>query len=315
MSRAVLIALRQARLHRRSYHVRQHRFVPRAGASIGSDIDHLVERQRGEIRAGRMDLRDAQVLERGPVPQRHARIDERHLDRVFQRFLLLVRQLRAQIGNHHIVAGEDAGTRPHSIKLPVAQVSDLDLGCARGIADVARADDRAAQPDAHRRLRTIEARIVHARGNGVLGVIARQASRDEMAHQEPGDRGIAVGKMEGVGAAIGVARGGVSHVRRRAGLEAEALKTGKAERPHVERGNGIDADAPFAVRPRLVEGNNSGIGLDHIQQEVAIAHARQSRFFLVGGEAGQVVDLRLLDFGNIALHRRRQRRAGEALRP
>ncbi len=56
-----------------------------------------------------------------------------------------------------------------------------------------------------------------------------------MPNQEPGDRGVAVREMKlGRAPGRGVARGGEAHVRRRAGLEVEALKSREVERPHLE---------------------------------------------------------------------------------
>jgi hypothetical protein len=71
--------------------------------------------------------------------------------------------------------------------------------------------------------------------------------------------------MKCVGPAVCVARGRVTHPRCRAGLEAQTLKSGKAERPNIERLNGIDADAPFAMGPRLVERYDTRVRFGDVQ--------------------------------------------------
>ena len=204
----------------------------------------------------------------------------------------------------------------HRIHVAAAKIRDLDAARRRRIADIARAHHRAAEPDAYRRLRPIEARVVDPRRDDVLGTVARHAVGNQIAHQKPRDRGIAVGKMERVGAAvIGIAVGGVAGVRRRAALEAEAGEAGKFERPHVERGDGIDADAPLAVGSRLVERDDAGIRLDHVQQVVAVAHGSEARLLLGRRQPRHIVDRGFLDAHDVASHLWRQRRVGEQLRP
>src|SRR5579863_6232003 len=136
-----------------------------------------------------------------------------------------------------------------------------------------------------------------------------------MAHQEPRDRGVAVRKVERIRAAVGIARGGKSHMRGRARLKIKALKAGKAESPDVQRGDRVDADAPFAVRACLVEGDGVRICLHDIQQEVAIAHLRQSGFLFGRRQAGKVVDVCFLYSGDVALCLWRQRGLRQKLRP
>ena len=121
--------------------------------------------------------------------------------------------------------------------------------------------------------------------------------------------------MEGIGGAVGVARSRVSHARCRAGRKLQALEAREAERPDVERRDRVDADAPFAVGPRLVEGDDAGIRLGDVEQEIPVAHLRQPRLLFRGRQAGKVVDLCFLDAGNVALRLRRQRGLSEQLRP
>jgi hypothetical protein len=104
-------------------------------------------------------------------------------------------------------------------------------------------------------------------------------------------------------------------VWRRTGLELEAVEAGKLERPHVERRYGVDADAPLAVGSLLVERDDAGIGLDHVQQVVAIAHGGEARLLLRRRQPRHIIDFGFLDAHDVASHLRRQRRIGEQLRP
>ena len=184
------------------------------------------------------------------------------------------------------------------------------------IADIARAHHRAAEPDAHRRLRPIEPRVVDPRRDHILDAVARHALGNQIAYQKPRDRSIAVGKMERVGAAVvGIAVRRVAGVRRRAAFEAEAGESRELERPHVERRDGVDADAPLAVGPLLVERNDAGIGLDHVQQVVAITHRGEARLLLGRRQPRHIIDRGFLDAHDVASHLWRQRRVGEQLRP
>src|SRR4029077_10587833 len=110
-----------------------------------------------------------------------------------------------------------------------------------------------AEPDANRRMRTIEPRIVEPRGDDIFRARPRQTFRNEIADQKPHERGIAVGEMKRVGAPIGITGGGVTHMRRRTGLELEPAKARKVEGPDIERGHRIGPDAPLAMRTRLID--------------------------------------------------------------
>src|SRR5260370_18109112 len=104
----------------------------------------------------------------------------------------------------------------------------------------------AAEGDAGRVVRRIEPAVVDACRHSVFYSSGRYGSRDQAAHQEPRDAGIAVGEVELIGATIGVAGRRVAHMRGRAGIELQALEAGKAERPDIERRHRIDSDTPFA---------------------------------------------------------------------
>jgi hypothetical protein len=79
------------------------------------------------------------------------------------------------------------------------------------------------------------------------------------------------------------------------------------EGPNIERRHRVDADAPFAVGSRLIERDDAGIGLDDVQQVVAVTHMREACLLFVGRQSRHVVDRSFLDARDVALHPRRQR--------
>ena len=87
----------------------------------------------------------------------------------------------------------------HAPNTPAATyICDFNLRSRRGIANVARARNRTAEPDTHWRRRMIETGVVDPRRNDVFGALARHTTRNKIAHEQSGNRGIAVGKMEGI---------------------------------------------------------------------------------------------------------------------
>ncbi len=250
-------------------------------------------------------MRHAELGERPPVGQRHADIDQWHLHQLVQRRLLRLGQFRGQVGDHHVPAGQHPMGRPHPAQFAAAQVVDHhSVGAA--VADV---DRQAVQADAHRAACPIQRRIVGSRQHYVLGARARQGGRDQLAHQQPRHRGVAVGEVEGRRAAGGrVARRGIAHAGGTGGIELQSLESRQAQAPAVQRRLGLDADAPLAMGGGPVVGDHPGVGLDHLQQVVAVADARQPIHLLGGVEVGQVVDLGGLDAHDIGLDLGRQRR-------
>ena len=137
-----------------------------------------------------------------------------------------------------------------------------------------------------------------------------------MLDKQPRDRRIAVGKVERVGAAgIGISSGRIAHARNAALIELQTAKTGKAHRPAVKRGDGIDSDTPPALRSWLKIGERGRIGVRQIREIGAVTHPRQPVLLLSHGQAGKIVGATLLDSGDIASGGRAQRRSGKHLEP
>jgi len=95
-----------------------------------------------------------------------------------------------------------------------------------------------------------------------------ESRRDEAAHQEARNGGVAVGKMELVRAASRrIARGAEPHMRRRARCEAKPVE---ARNPYGHTSSaltGVDPDPPLAMRPGLEDGHHALVNLGAIHQE------------------------------------------------
>src|SRR5579862_9980372 len=100
--------------------------------------------------------------------------------------------------------------------------------------------------------------------------------------------------------AVGVARARVAHVRGGAGFEIEALEAREAERPTVKCGLGVNADAPLAVGPGLIESDYAGIGFGDVEQKILVANAGEAVFLLGGGQAGKVIHALCFDAKEVA---------------
>ena len=79
----------------------------------------------------------------------------------------------------------------------------------------------------------------------------------------------------------------------------------------VQRRNCVDTHAKEVVRTRLIQLDNLGIGLDQIQQEILVTHARQPALLLCLRETRHVIHFVGLEPGNVTLRLDRKRRHGE----
>ena len=122
-----------------------------------------------EVRARRFDTSNAETLERAPVLERDADVHERRLDQLMQRCLLRFGQLRAEIRNHHVPAGEHALARRRPVQRAAARIDHFDA-VAAGIAN---AQHRAVEANRAARLGSIELRVVGDRGHDVARIAAR----------------------------------------------------------------------------------------------------------------------------------------------
>ena len=126
-------------------------------------------------------------------------------------------------------------------------------------------------------------------------------------------RGVAVGKVEEVFLGFFVRNGVAVHSLARRRIQLHAVEAGQIESPGVLRRDRIDAHAEQRMRHRLVHLDDVFVNAGDIFQEAGIAHARQLRFFLVGGQAGKIVFRLLKQALQIALGLLGNRSVGEKL--
>ncbi len=269
---AVLVVFGQARLAGGADHVDQDRALGRPLGAVVADIHRRVQAQGAVIGAGGGDARHAQFVERRPVAQGDGGVDQGRLDQLVQGRLLHRGQVRADIGDHHVPAGQDTGAGLDAEQLAATGIGDLNAPGRRRIAEIAGAHHDTGQADAHGVPRPVELAVIGLGGDDVPGVSAGQGGGDQVAHQEPGDGGVAVREMEAVGAAVGITGRGVAHARGRAWSERQALEPGQVEGPAVQGRQGVDPHPLLIIGAGLIIGNDAGVGLDHGQKEIAIAY-------------------------------------------
>ena len=113
--------------------------------------------------------------------------------------------------------------------------------------------------------------------------------RDQFAHQQPGDGGVAVGKVKEIFLRFVVVNAVAVHPLARCGIEFEAVESRQPQAPRVLRGDRINAHAEQRVREGLQQLHDFVAHPGRVGQVFRIAHARQARLLFVGAEAGEII--------------------------
>ena len=103
--------------------------------------------------------------------------------------------------------------RFHRVHLAATSVRNLNLGGLRRIACMFHADRRAVQANPHRRLSVIQLCVVGFRGDHVRRRIPGQCLGNQLARQQAGDAGVAVGKVKKIIAFVLQSRSLKPHAR------------------------------------------------------------------------------------------------------
>src|SRR5947209_18818395 len=90
----------------------------------------------------RDNVMHAKLAKCGPLTQGNVRIDQWSFDEVGQRVFLLLRQLRTNIRNHYVVAGEYAVVSVDAYPFSIASVGDFHLLLIPGVIGVLYAQNR-----------------------------------------------------------------------------------------------------------------------------------------------------------------------------
>ena len=142
-------------------HVQDHRLVGRGAEAVVADGHRVIELHLLVEVVGVEDVADAELGERAPVRDQHFRIRERHLHVVREAPLLILGQLRAQVGNGAVVAGENALLRAHRVRVTAVHVGHVDGGV---VGRVRHVDHGAVQSNPDRPAFPVELRVVEPRG-------------------------------------------------------------------------------------------------------------------------------------------------------
>src|ERR1700674_3305722 len=114
-------------------------------ALVVTDVHRLIEIYRGVVHAGAGSAANTQLVERGPVLDGHDSVDQGNLHSILQRFFLCCWQFLAQVGDHHVPAGEHGALATHGISLAFASVGDFYFLSGHSVAYVPYSYGRAAE--------------------------------------------------------------------------------------------------------------------------------------------------------------------------
>ena len=121
-----LLARRQRRVGDlpESLHVDDDRILRTSGKLVATKAHGKVEHGVGVVAAGSRHGRDSDLLPGLPISQEYGRIENWDLHGQRERLALAIGQLRTQVGDHCVVAGEHAGTCPDAIGTTTTDVGD-----------------------------------------------------------------------------------------------------------------------------------------------------------------------------------------------
>ena len=154
---------------------------------VAAHIHWIVEFYPAVGRCGRIDLVHAELYKRLPVANNHFAVDQRRFDVLFQRLLLLVRNFRHQIRDHHVVARHHGLPGFHLVQFTVAQVGHFHP--ARHIGGMYAS---AVKAQTHRMRRFIQLAVVESREHDIVHAVTRCHSRNQMPHHQARQPGVAV---------------------------------------------------------------------------------------------------------------------------
>ena len=115
-----------------------------------------------------MDVLDAEILEGSPVADRYLRVAVGLAHGHAQRRGLLVRKLRAQVGDHGVVTSHHTGIGGHRKRLAVLHVRHRHARCIATLTRVTHPDDGGVQADPYGARGKIELRIAHRRSHRIV---------------------------------------------------------------------------------------------------------------------------------------------------
>ena len=171
------------------------------------------------------------------------------------------------------------------MQFPLLDVGDIHRQLAVGEAHVFRLQSGTAKAQLHLVLRQIELAVVKLGQYHILHGVTRCHLRDELAHHQAGETGVAIREVEDVGI---VQLGLLLGIERR---QIEAAKAGQGTEAGVGAGGGIDADSLKIVGTLLEVGDGTFAQTHLVAQEGGVAVAGDPLILLLAGHAAQVVGL------------------------
>src|SRR4029077_3637306 len=125
-----------------------------ARTAVATESHGIVQLGVRKVGIGAVNVVDTELREGMPVANGDVDVDQRHFDAEGERLFLRVGQLRHDVRNDHVVAGEHALLGLNSVQSPCAHVTDIH-GPA-GCAVIGDGYGRAVQAQTNRRAIDIE---------------------------------------------------------------------------------------------------------------------------------------------------------------
>ena len=165
-------------LHGTRSRCRTHGSAGFRGVFVIAHADGKIQRDRFKITSGAAHAAHSQFFKGLPIADQHVGVYQRNFHAVGERVLLHVRQIGAQIWNHHVPAGEDASGATHAARTAVFYIGDLDFFRGACFTDIARENHGAVQPQAHGRSGIIESSVIELGRNDIFHGVARARTRE-----------------------------------------------------------------------------------------------------------------------------------------
>ena len=178
-----------------------------------------------------------------------------------------------------------------------AHIADED-----GLAGVANIDAGRVEPDADILPVTVELAVVEWRQHHVVHAVAGRDVRQQRAHQQPGERGVAVGEVVDIGLP-----------RPRARRQPEAVEAGIAEVARVRGRHRVASEPEESERAPLKAVRRFFAAAAEPDEIVAVADGLEDGALLLDGPARERIARRVVERQQLRLALRRDRKRGDEL--
>jgi hypothetical protein len=242
-ARLVLLTCRQAWLTRGPGEVEHRGFLGRARKTVTAQAYREISADRMPVAPRAAHPAHAKLGKRALVAALHVGGEERDFTPRGEGLLRLGSQLRTQVGEHRVPAGQPHGGGSHFPGLPLLAIPHFDPAGGERISQVSDPHDGTVQSDPYGRSGLLQPRVVEVRGDDVLHGVSVSDLGDQHPHPQARDGGMPVGEMDDRRFGVFLGQSRAAQARQGGAGQAQAGKAGVPEPEAVARRNGIDAHA------------------------------------------------------------------------